>query len=274
MSEEKEFILSKDGKKLCVHSWEIPEASWVLCIVHGLGEHAGRYGALANHLNKQGISVFALDVRGHGLSEGKRGHAAYANLQSDIEELLKYARALNTEAKLVLMGHSFGGNQVAHYVKHDNTNELAAFILSSPFLDVAFQPPKWKITMANLVGSILPSLTQSNELDPSTISRDPKEVEKYVNDPLVHDRISVRMYLDVSKAGKDLLKNTKPIKIPGLVYHGDSDLLVSFEATRQFVALNEGLIWHPLEGVYHEPHNDLGREKVYTLVSDFIRQTP
>mgnify|MGYP002777142018 CR=1 FL=1 len=270
MSEEKEFILSKDGKKLCVHIWDLPDADRVLCLVHGLGEHAGRYAELAHYLNQSRISAYALDMRGHGLSDGKRGHAAYEDLQSDIEELLKYARAINTDAKLVLMGHSFGGNQVAHFVKHDSSHELAGFILSSPFLDVAFQPPKWKVTMANLIGSLLPSLTQSNELDATTISRDSKEVEKYLKDPLVHDQISVRMYLDVTKAGRDLLKNTKPLRIKGLAYHGDADKLVSFAATNQFVSQNEGIQWHPLADVYHEPHNDFGKEKVYALVSDFI----
>jgi len=270
MSEEKEFILSKDGKKLCVHCWEIQEAERVLCLVHGLGEHAGRYAEMANYLNNAGIGMYALDVRGHGLSDGKRGHARYADLQSDIEELLKYVRAIHTDAKLVLMGHSFGGNQVAHFVKHDTSNELAGFILSSPFFDVAFQPPAWKVKLANLVGSLLPSLTQSNELDPQTISRDQAEVDKYVNDPLVHDQISVRMYLDVTKAGKNLLANEKPLRIPCLIYHGDADKLVSFQATEQFAAKNPSAIWQPLSGVFHEPHNDIGREQVYKSVRDFI----
>ncbi len=270
MSEEKEFILSRDGKKLCVHLWEMSGATHVLCIVHGLGEHGGRYAQMAAELNKVGISVYALDVRGHGLSDGKRGHALYTRLQEDIEEFLKFVRALNTDAKLVLMGHSFGGNQVAHYIKHDSTKELSGAILSSPFFDVAFQPPAWKVTLANLVGSLLPSLTQSNELDPQTISRDQAEVDTYVNDPLVHDQISVRMYLDVTKAGKALLKNEKPIRIPCLIYHGDADQLVSFQASKQFAEKNPGVIWHPLAGVFHEPHNDLGREDVYSLLSTFI----
>jgi len=271
MSEEKEFILSRDGKKLCIHVWEMPEASHVLCVVHGLGEHGGRYASLASHLNAAGISVYALDVRGHGLSEGKRGHASYERLQEDIEEFLKCVRALNIDAKLVLMGHSFGGNQVAYYIKNDSTKELAGAILSSPFFDVAFRPPAWKVTLANLVGSILPSLTQSNELDPKTISRDHEEVAKYVNDTLVHDQISVRMYLDVSKAGKALLINEKPLRIPCLVYHGDADQLVSFTATEQFAQKNQGVIWQPLAGVYHEPHNDFGREVVYRMIAEFIQ---
>lgn len=271
MSEEKEFILSKDGKKLCVHQWEIPDAKRVLCIVHGLGEHGDRYSEFAQYLNSNGISVFALDLRGHGLSEGKRGHSkSYSLLQSDLEELLKHARSLNTDAKIVLMGHSMGGNLVANYLKSDRTKELAGYILSAPFLDVAFQPPQWKTKLATIMGNIWPSLTQSSELDPTTITRIPEEVDKYVSDPLVHDLISVRWYLDFTTAGIKLLEDKNQIKLPGLIYHGDGDRLVSFGATEKFALANPSAKWVPLSGVYHEPHNDLGKEIIYKMVAEFI----
>jgi acylglycerol lipase len=274
MSEEKEFILSKDGRKLCIHQWEVSDANKVICIVHGLGEHGGRYTELAYHLNSSQISVFAIDLRGHGLTEGKRGHTpSYSLLQSDIEELLKHARSLNTDAKLILMGHSMGGNLVASYVKNDQTKELSGYILSAPFFDVAFAPPKWKITLAKLVGKILPSLTQGNELDVNAISRNENEVEKYIADPLIHNQISVGWFLAFSTVGKKLLADDRLISTPGLIYHGDADRLVSFGATEKFASKNANAKWVPLSGVYHEPHNDLGKEEVYAMIVDFINQS-
>ena len=271
MSEEKEFILSKDGKRLCVHHWESKNANHVLCIVHGLGEHGGRYNELAKYLNTLNIAVFALDLRGHGLSDGKRGHArSYSLLLSDLEELLKHARSLHTEAKIILMGHSMGGNLVASYVKNDLTKELNGYILSSPFFDVAFQPPTWKVNLAKMMGRIWPGLTQSSELDPTTISRIQEVVKKYNEDPLVHDQISVRWYLDFTNIGKRFMTDLNPIKLNGLIYHGDGDRLVSFEATKAFAMVNPNAKWTPLAGVYHEPHNDLGKEEVYKMLGDFI----
>ena len=120
------------------------------------------------------------------------------------------------------------------------------------------------------MGRIWPGLTQSSELDPSTISRIPEEVKKYNEDQLVHDQISVRWYLDFTRIGKQLISDQNPIKLSGLIYHGDGDRLVSFEATKAFAMANPNAKWTPLVGVYHEPHNDLGKEEVYKMLSDFI----
>ena len=197
MSEENQFILSQDGLKLHLHHWRTKQPQKVLCIVHGLGEHAGRYTELSKVLNDDNCSVMAIDLRGHGLSEGKRGHTrSYEHLLFDIEELLKAARAEYLDLPMILFGHSMGGNLVASFVKTKTTSELSGFILSSPFFDVAFQPPEWKVKLAKAVGALLPGLLQSNELDVEAISQDAEEVKKYQADPLVHDRISIRLFLE------------------------------------------------------------------------------
>ena len=272
MSEENQFILSQDGLKLYLHHWPAAQPKKVMCIIHGLGEHAGRYAEMANVLNEVNCSVMAIDLRGHGLSEGKRGHTrSYDHLLSDIEELLKSARAEYMDLPMFLLGHSMGGNLVANFVKTKMTSELSGFILSAPFFEVAFQPPAWKVKLAKAVGSILPGLLQSNELNVNSISRDAQEVKKYEDDPLVHDRISIRLFLELTKNGEAVLENNKELKIPGLHYHGDADRLVSFSASGIFAERNKDhLKWVPLKDSYHEPHNDLDREKVFELVREFV----
>jgi len=267
-------ILSQDGLKLHLHHWPADHPEKVLCIIHGLGEHAGRYAEMAEKLNEVNCSVMAIDLRGHGLSEGKKGHTrSYEDLLLDIEELLKTAREEYNDLPMFLFGHSMGGNLVANFVKTKTTTELSGFILSAPFFDVAFQPPAWKVNLAKAVGSILPGLLQSNELDVHAISRDTEEVKKYEADPLVHDRISVRLFLELIKNGKAVLENESELKIPGLHYHGNADRLVSFGASEVFADRNEDhLKWMPLEDTYHEPHNDLDRERVYELVAQFISE--
>ncbi len=273
MAPENDFILSKDGLRLNVHHWKSQNPSHILCIVHGLGEHGGRYLEMAEFLTSNNISVLALDHRGHGVSEGKKGHTkSYEHMLSDIEELLKYSRLHYIDVPMILYGHSMGGNLVTGYVLQNIGSELSGFILSSPFYEVAFEPPKWKVSLANFMEKIYPSLTQSNELEIEAISRIPEEVEKYKSDPLVHDRLSVRLFLELMNHGQIFIEDKKKIKLPGLVYHGDSDRLVSFEATEKFTKNHPNIEWHPLDDVYHEPHNDLGKEKVLEMIKDFVKK--
>lgn len=273
MAPENDFILSKDGLALQVHHWKYDQPSHVLCIVHGLGEHGGRYEHVADYLASNNIATVTIDQRGHGKSEGKKGHSkSYEYMLSDIEELLKYTRLEYIDTPIILYGHSMGGNLVTSYILEKTISELAGFILSAPFFEVAFEPPAWKVKLAKFVGSILPGLLQSNELEVEAISRIPEEVQKYKDDPLVHDRISVRLFLSLTQAGQKALANQKKIEIPGLVYHGTADRLVRYDATDRFRKQHEELKWHSLEGVYHEPHNDLGKEKVLEMIKDFIQK--
>jgi alpha-beta hydrolase superfamily lysophospholipase len=269
MNEENLLIPSAQGARLNVIHWPVPNANHVLCIVHGLAEHAGRYQGMARHLSAAGIAVLAVDLRGHGQSTGKRGHTRrYAHLLDDVEELLKAARAEYTDAKLALLGHSMGGNLVANFVTARSTTELTAFILSSPWLRLAFDPPTWKLTLARWMNHVLPGLTQNNELDPTLISRDPAEVAAYTNDPLNHTRISVRMYNEIVKHGEQALAAKAPA-LPGLIYHGTGDQITSHTASHE-LSQKWNTQWLALEGSYHETHYDLEREKVYGTITGFI----
>jgi acylglycerol lipase len=269
MNEENLIIPSTRGARLHVIHWPVPDAHRVLCIVHGLAEHAGRYIGMARHLTTAGVAVLAVDVRGHGQSTGKRGHTKhYSDLLDDVEELLKTARAEYPDSKLILLGHSMGGNLVANFVTSRSITELSGFILSSPWLKLAFAPPVWKLNLARWMDRILPGLTQDNELDPALISRDPAEVQAYTNDPLNHTRISVRMYNEIVKYG-ELVLNANPPALPGLIYHGTADQVTSHKASHE-LSQKWNTQWLALEGSFHETHYDLEREKVFKTITEFI----
>jgi acylglycerol lipase len=273
MAPENDFILSKDGLTLSIHHWKCEKPSHVLCVIHGLGEHGRRYAHVAEFLLQNNIATVAIDHRGHGKSEGKKGHTkSYDHMLSDVEELLKYTRLEYIDTPIVLYGHSMGGNLVTSYVLQKTISELAGFILSAPFFEVAFEPPAWKIKLAKFIGGLLPGLLQSNELEVEAISRIPEEVQKYKDDPLVHDRISVRLFLSLTQAGQKALSSSKKIEKPGLIFHGSDDRLVSYEASDRFRQKHPELEWHSLDGVYHEPHNDSGKEKVLEVIKDFIQR--
>ncbi len=268
---ERDYLLSKDGLKLYYRAWLVESPKAVLCVIHGLGEHSGRYRQLAEFFNAQNISVLAMDNRGHGKSGGKKGHGhGYHLLLSDVEELMKKARAEHTEAPIFLMGHSMGGNFVGNFILKENVNELTGFILSSPWIKLAFEPPKWKVNLAKKVASVLPFFTQSNELNTAHLSRDNEVVKKYEADPLVHDKISVRLFTDCLTNGLELLKSDKKPKIPGLVFHGSADQITDPKASEEFAEKYENVEFVSIEGSYHETLNDLDREKVLEILLTWI----
>ena len=269
---ETEYFLSQDGLRIYYRLWDIESPQKICCIVHGHGEHSGRYDHVAKALNEAGICVFAMDLRGHGLSQGKRGHAkSHELLMSDVEELLKTARSTYTELPMYLYGHSLGGNLVANYTIRMNTNELSGFILSSPWLKLAFDPPSWKLSLGRFLSSIWPSFTQPSDLNVNHLSRDPEVVKAYVNDPLVHDKMSAGLFTAILEAGDYALSETDRIKIPGLVYHGNKDQITDWHTSKSFASKLEGVAFTELDGVYHEPHNDLDKSAVIQSLINWIK---
>ncbi|WP_258101198.1 alpha/beta hydrolase [Marinoscillum pacificum] len=270
-ADETQYFLSQDGLRIYYRHWEVESPHKICCIVHGHGEHSNRYEHIAKALNSAGITVFVMDLRGHGLSYGKKGHAkSYDLLMSDIEELLKTARAEYTDLPMYLMGHSMGGNLVANYVIRMNTNELSGFILSSPWFKLAFDPPAWKIKLGKFFSKVYPAITQPSGLDVNSISRDPEEVQAYINDPMVHDQVSAGLHAMITEAGDYALNNTEKVKLKGLIYHGTGDQIIDWKATEQFAEQIAGSSFTALEGVYHEPHNDLTKDQVIEMVKQFI----
>ncbi len=268
---ESNYIISRDGLKLYYINSIVENPKAVVCLLHGHGEHIGRYEHVTEFMGKQNIACVGFDFRGHGKSEGKRGHmSSMEQVLGDVEEALKFVRLNYLDVPMLLFGHSFGGCVVLNYVLKKPIIELAGFIASSPWLALAFEPPKWKVKLGRIMASILPKLSLASELNPDHLSKEKEEVEKYASDPLVHNRISARFFQETSNAGIYVSENSANIKLPGLVYHGKGDQIISFQATKEAAEKSDQIEFHELDGVYHEPHNDVEKNKVLNLVSDWI----
>jgi len=272
MDSETIQLLSKDGTPLHGIIWTCPNPKAIVCVVHGLGEHSGRYSHVAEYFTSNDVAVFAYDQRGHGLSGGKRGHTpSYDILLDDVEELLKEARVTHNDLPIFLYGHSFGGNVVANYALIRSTNELSGIILSSPWLKLATEPPAGQVKMAKIVSKILPSLTQPNGLNVEDISTDEAAVEAYSNDPLVHNRISTKLFTEVYNAGLWAIEHADRLKNPMLVFHGTDDNITSAGGSEEFAeragSLAEFKFW---ENMKHETHNDLRKEEVISHLHQWI----
>lgn len=235
----------------------------IVLIVHGHGEHAGRFQKVAGYFNEKGISVFALTLRGHGNSEGKKGHApSMEQLLTDIEYFIRYVRVDYLNAELYLYGHSMGGNIILNYLAKDQSNEITAGIATSPWIKLAFEPPKWKVNLGNWVADIIPSLIQPSGLKAEEISSIKEEVKKYENDPLIHDKVSAKLFTSITKGGEYLIHNTHKFKHKVFLAHGQQDKIISHDSTAEFAKDSNLFTFKSYPNSKHEIHHDVDFENL------------
>lgn len=245
----------------------------VIALVHGMGEHIGRYEELAQELVAAGFAVIGFDQRGHGHSEGPRGHSPnYEALMQGIDDLLHKAGEFFPEIPVFLMGHSMGGQLVLNYCI-EKQPPVRGVIASAPLLKLAFEPPAWKVMLGKWVRNILPALPQTTGLETAAISQIPEEVEKYENDPLIHQRITPAMYFSLMEKADYALANAHRLRVPLLLYHGTADRLTSPDGTSDFAAKAGGDVTLKLfKGGYHETHHDVNREELLQLLTHWLNQ--
>ncbi len=241
-------------------------------IIHGLGEHSSRYDDFAEYFCKKGYGVYSIDLRGHGKSEGKRGHVNnFKKLIDDSEEMFINIRKENLNVPMVMFGHSLGGCIALNYLCENQSKEIDLAIISSPWLKTVLELPKFIIYIQKILVVLFPSFTLNNRLDPYHLSKNTNKVKKYIKDPLVHNRISLKMFSEVNKAIDKIENESEKINIPVLLLHGKKDNIISFKGTKKISKKinNSKLILY--EGLYHEPHNDLEKNEILDNYTSFIK---
>lgn len=273
MNKKSYFIKSKDGSNLMYYSW-LPnkKIKVAIGIIHGLGEHSSRYDDFAEYFCKKGYGVYSIDLRGHGKSEGKRGHVNnFKKLIDDSEEMFINIRKENLNVPMVMFGHSLGGCIALNYLCENQSKEIDLAIISSPWLKTVLEPPKFIIYIQKILVGLFPSFTLNNRLDPYHLSKNTNKVKKYIKDPLVHNRISLKMFSEVNMAIDKIENESEKINIPVLLLHGKKDNIISFKGTKKISKKinNSKLILY--EGLYHEPHNDLEKNEILDNYTSFIK---
>lgn len=262
-----------DGLQLFAQAWqpdEEPRAA--IALVHGLGEHSGRYTHVASALTAAGYALVAFDHRGHGRSEGQRGHSpSWETLLDDIDTLLRETASRFPGRPVFLYGHSFGGNLVLNYILRRKP-QLAGAIVTAPILRTAFQPPAWKIKLGETLYNLWPTFALSNELDPKGLTHDTKVVSDYVNDPLVHNRVSARLGMDMLRGGEWAVAHAGELSLPLLLMHGAGDPVCSPQASQEFAqrAPREACTFKPWDNLYHEIHNEPEQGQVFHIIIQWL----
>jgi alpha-beta hydrolase superfamily lysophospholipase len=259
--------------RLAYRRWEGTATRAVLLVVHGLGEHAGRYDEFASRMASVGIATFASDLRGHGLSDGRRGHVP--RFEVYLQELDRFRSCIvsstGSRTPLFLLGQSMGGLIALRYLQEFGSRTAGA-VICSPWLATAMEVPRWKTLVAPVLARLLPTLPFRHGLAPEDLSRDPAVIEAYRADPLVHGRITPRTFAEVSTAMDLVLEHSNAITQPLLLLVGSADRVVDSDRTVAFAQelVTPDTTTHVFPGHLHELLNEVGRADTHSLVGEWI----
>lgn len=278
----KNFKYEVRNNEITGYLWDCENPVKVLCIIHGIGEHAGRYDRMATFLNESHIAVVGMDHRGHGLSEGKRGHTApRGSVLLDVDAMIEYAQNKYPGVPIILYGHSMGGNICLDYRNRGGRNGVPEkYIVSAPWIRLVRQVPKAAYVAVKTVAKVAPEATLNSGC-PKELLGNPVNLTEYDADVLVHDKVSLQTAVEGFDIGKALEKgrlenNHRADNIPLLLMHGDADGICDVRGSRAIAQLNKGnpyFTYIEWPGYFHEIHNggyvETG-EKVLEVIRDFI----
>ncbi len=261
------------GLRIHAKHWPVEKPVATITLVHGMGEHIGRYAHLAQWFNRNAVAVLGYDQQGYGRSEGRRGHAKNLDvLLDDIGLALEESRRRYPDVPHFLYGHSMGGNLVLNYLLQRKP-ELAGVIATAPWIRLAFPAPLLKVLAGRVLHRFLPTLRLPNGLAVHFLSHDPAVVAAYQNDQLVHNQLSLAAGIQLLDASIRLDQYAGETPLPLLLQHGGDDKLTSAQATRDLAERLQGSVTHKeWPGLYHEIHNEPEQEKVFAFTLDWMRR--
>jgi alpha-beta hydrolase superfamily lysophospholipase len=263
------------GRTLFCRSWTPPLATRVMVLVHGFGEHSGRYEEMARWFATRDFAVYAYDQTGHGQSSGARGHVeSFRDYHDDLECFIALSREANPGLPVVLVGHSMGGLVVAGLVS-ERAPEIDLLVTSGALLALSPDLSPLKLLAARVLRRILPSLSMDAGLDPDGLSRDPDVIARYLQDPLVHGRATASMAAEMSDAIVRAGKGANDVDVPVLVLHGADDPLCLPAGSQHFFAGLPrsdvaGSEIHIYPSLRHEIFNEPERERVFSDVLTWV----
>jgi acylglycerol lipase len=270
-SSAEEFLSAAgDGRLFVRHARPPGQVRASVVLVHGLGEHSGRYGHVAAALLQRGLSVVGWDLRGHGRSSGARGDVATGEVLID-DLAAVCARFRQPGCPLFLFAHSLGGQIALRFLERDATVCRGA-VIASPWFRLAFNPPWWKLALASLAMRVWPGFAQARDIRSERLSRDAAHLASFPDLDLVHERISARMYFWLRAGGERIFEEAQSVRTPLLLLHGDGDPVTSHHATCEYferlASTDKTLRIYP--GARHETHNELERAVVIREMGDWI----
>jgi alpha-beta hydrolase superfamily lysophospholipase len=262
------------GVRLFRRAWLPEEASRSVLLVHGFAEHSGRYEALGAWLARHGCAVHAYDQRGHGRADGRRGWVErFEDFLDDLDRMRTLVREAHPQLPGVVIGHSMGGLIVATWLRERHP-DVAAGILSGPGLALGDAMPVWQLTLARAVRRFAGGLAVPSRLPLEGLCSDPEVIRRYQEDPLVFDKITVALAVEMFAAAERSVDGGADVRVPVLVLHGEDDPICDPQGSRRFHA---GLTDPASElrlypGLRHEIFNEPQAERVYADAVEWLEK--
>ncbi|MBW2494365.1 MAG: lysophospholipase [Deltaproteobacteria bacterium] len=255
-------------------SWLPKTSARIVILVHGYGEHSGRYERTASDLARAGFEVHAYDHQGHGRSGGTRCYVRrFDQLLDDLEGFIAAVRAERPPLPVVVVGHSMGGLIVAAYASQRNP-DVAGVATSAAALAISRDVSRLRAMAAHVLKWLAPRLSLASELDPDGLSRDPEVVRAYLEDPLVQRKITASLASEMLSAMKRTAASAAGVTVPMLLQHGEGDPICPVEGSRDFfeqlTATRRKLCTYP--ELRHEIFNEPERAAVLGDLVGWIRE--
>jgi alpha-beta hydrolase superfamily lysophospholipase len=274
MRHDEGHYAAQPGIDIFYQSWT-PDGKPVamLLIVHGLGDHSSRYQNYVDYFAPKGYAIYAPDLRGHGRSDGRRGHVnRFDEYVNDLRQLHNRARGADPDSKVFLLGHSLGSLVVLTYALR-YPEGLAGVISSGTALRDTLAVPGWLRSAAGGLSKIAPTLAANNGVKTGYISHDSQVREAYDRDPLVHRVGTLRLSAEVDIARSNLMEHASQWKLPLLMLHGRDDPICLLSGAREFYDKTDHawVEFRQYTGMYHEVHNEVGKEAVFKDIESWLQ---
>ena len=270
---ESRYLEGAGGTRLHYRAWPVETPRAAVLVVHGLFEHSRRYEELADTLNGAGMAVFALDQRGHGASDGRRGHVdPFGDFVEDMDRFRRaVTETLPPTLPVFLLGHSMGGLVTLRYLE-ERQPPVAGAILTSPWLGMAEPVAAWERALAAVLNRTLPRVPYPSGIDPDDLSHDVERVKDYREDPEIYSKLTPRLFHEIQRAWDAVFDRKDRLDRPLLFLLAGADRIAD---TALSMELAESLqtpdvTIRVLEGYYHEVLQEVDRGAVMTEIVDWI----
>ncbi len=264
---------TSDGADIYTRAWlpdDTPQA--IILIVHGLGDHSGRYGHYVDYFVPRCYALYSFDTRGHGRSSGVRGHVdRFDRYVEDIDQRIAEARSDWPGTPLFVLAHSLGSLMGLSYARQ-HPDKLTGLIVTGTALKDALQVPAWQRRLATVLSRVTPSLKMNNGIALSGLSHDPAVMTVYQADPLTHTWGTPRLATEAEAVRAQIRQSASSWHVPTLMLHGSADPICLAEGARQFAAqAPAGMAeYHEYAELYHEIHNEPEREQVFRDIEAWL----
>ena len=267
------FFTAKDLLRLYWTS-DLPESPRAhVAVVHGYGDHIGRYRPVTEALVAEGFGVHGLDYRGHGRADGRRGFCdKWPDYLDDLALYWERVRKAAGGQKIFLLAHSHGALMAVHLLASRGMQGLSGVVLSAPYFKLAITPPTSKLMAARVAGKVVPWLPIPSELKVEDLTRDPDIQRETSADPLYIRTVTPRWFTESTKAQAEALGLAIRVTAPIFILCGSADGVAAPAAARSFFETvgSTDKKFKEYPGMRHEPLNELGRAEVFRDISGWI----